>query len=225
MNATPRDIKQSSFYRTVLPFVRDRDVLDVGSIGHDYHGGYKTWNFAVLASEARSIKGFDLLAVEVDAARADGWNIDVGDAESYVASEPVDVVFAGELIEHLSNPGRFFECSLKNLRSGGQLVITTPNAFSFAKLARVIARRTNEPPVNPEHTCYYTPQTLSHLASRFGFRLVDLQYCDLDYAEGYGSRWNRAQLKVNSMLSGAVPRFSQTMVLVFEATDPPAAGD
>jgi SAM-dependent methyltransferase len=198
--------------------VRGRDVLDVGSIGHSYaeRKAYKTWNFEVLGHEAASIKGFDLLKDDVDAARRDGFDIEVGDAETYVTDNPVDVVFAGELIEHLSNPGKFFECSRLNLRPGGRLVLTTPNTYSFAKLARVLTRRTNEPPVNPEHTAYYTPATLSQLASRFGFRLVETHYCDLDYAEGHGSKWKRLELRINSRLSALVPRFSQTMVLVFE---------
>lgn len=209
---------KSTFYATVIPLIRGRSVLDVGSIGHSYTGreGYKTWNFAVLAEHARSIKGFDLLEDDVAQTRADGFDIEVGDAESYLTSDPVEVVFAGDLIEHLSNPGRFLDCSYQNLREDGRLVITTPNTYSFAKLARVLLRRTNEPPVNPEHTCYYTPRTLAHLASRHGFRLVEVKYCELDYAAGHGSPFKRSLLAVNARLSQWLPRFSQTMVMVFE---------
>jgi SAM-dependent methyltransferase len=208
----------STFYATVLPLVRDKDVLDIGSIGHSYAGrqGYKTWNFAILAGAASTVRGIDLLEADVAAARRDGFDIDVGDAESYLAPKPVDVVFAGELIEHLSNPGRFLECSHRNLRPDGQLVLTTPNTYSFAKLFRVATRRTNEPPVNPEHTCYFTPATLAHLASRHGFVLRRTLYCDLDYTLGHGSRLKRAELAINRKVSGALPRFSQTMVLVFD---------
>jgi len=208
----------STFYETVLPLVAGRSVLDVGSIGHSYTGrdGYKTWNFAVLAEHAARIRGFDVLADDVEKARADGFDIEVGDAETYVSAEPWDVVFAGDLVEHLSNPGRFFACCRQNLSDGGRLVLTTPNTYSFAKLARVAARRTNEPPVNPEHTCYYTPATLGQLASRYGFRLVTVRYCQFDYAAGHGSRWKRVQLRVDEALSARFPRFSQTMVAVFE---------
>jgi predicted SAM-dependent methyltransferase len=209
---------RSSYYEAVLPLVRGKTVLDVGSIGHSYSGrhGYKTWNFAILAEHAAGIKGFDLLTEDVADARGDGFDIDVGDAETYLADEPYEVVFAGELIEHLSNPGLFLTCSHKNLVPGGHLVLSTPNTYSFAKLARVVLRRTNEPPVNPEHTFYFTPRTLTELVTRHGFRLVRVQYCELAYAAAHGSRWKRGQLAVNRRLSSVVPRFSQTMVVVFQ---------
>src|SRR5579862_4346514 len=207
---------RATFYETVVPLVQGKAVLDVGSIGHSYSGrdGYKTWNFAVLAKSAARIKGFDLLADDIEDARQDGFDLDVGDAETYLASEPYEVVFAGDLIEHLSNPGRFLDCSRQNLVTGGKLVLSTPNTYSFAKLSRVILRRTNEPPVNPEHTCYYTPQTLEQLVTRHGFRLVTVMYCELAYAEHHGSAWKRSQLALNAKLSSWFPRFSQTMVAV-----------
>jgi hypothetical protein len=52
--------------------------------------------------------------------------------------------------------------------------------------------------------------------TRHGFRLVEIRYCELDYANGHGSQWKRVQLLVNGALSAWIPRFSQTMVAVFE---------
>jgi SAM-dependent methyltransferase len=208
---------ESRFYDIVIPLVRDKSVLDAGSIGHSYadRDTYKTWNFRILSQHASKIKGFDILAEDVEQARRDGYDIDVADAESYLAEDRYDVVFVGDLIEHLSNPGLFLECCHRNLADGGRLVIATPNTYSFAKLARVALRRTNEPPVNPEHVCYYTPLTLEQTVIRHGFRLVSLQYCSLHYADEHGSAWKRAQLAVNGRLSTWLPRFSQTMVAVF----------
>jgi SAM-dependent methyltransferase len=216
----------SKFYEAIIAIVSGKSVLDAGSIGHSYktRNAFKTWNFAVLAQHAAKIKGFDLLAKDVEEARADGFDIEVGDAESYVALEKYDVVFAGDIIEHLSNPGKFIECSYKNLHDNGELVLATPNTYSFAKLLRVIVRGTNEPPVNPEHTFYFTPKTLEQLVSRHGFRLKKIIYSDLDYAEGHGSRWKRIQLAINSKASSLAPRFSQAIIAIFEKI-PAASSD
>lgn len=213
----------STFYDIVIPLLRDKTVLDAGSIGHSYAGrdGYKTWNFGILAQYAAKIKGFDILAEDVEEARRDGFDIDVGDAETYLAADRYEVVFVGDLIEHLSNPGLFLECCHQNLADAGQLVVATPNTYSFAKLVRVVARRTNEPPVNPEHVCYYTPRTLEETVTRHGFRLNSIQYCDLDYTNGHGSVWKRRQLAINAQLSTWCPRFSQTMVAVFDKVPSP----
>lgn len=62
-----------------LPYVRGKRVLDIGSIGHAYSGGYKTWNFARLAEVASEIQGLDFLADEVEKPRADGHDIIVAD--------------------------------------------------------------------------------------------------------------------------------------------------
>jgi len=209
---------RSTFYEAVLPLVKDKAVLDVGSIGHSYSGRdeYKTWNFAVLAGQASRIKGFDVLAADVEQARRDGFDIDVGDAETYVAAEPYEVIFAGDLIEHLSNPGRFLACCRQNLVNRGHLILSTPNTYSFGKLVRVAMRRTNEPPVNPEHTFYFTPRTLEQLATRYGFRILAIKYCEFDYAGAHGGRLKRAQLRINTKLSSWMPEFSQTMIAVFE---------
>lgn len=204
------------FYDIVIPLIRDRTVLDVGSIGHSYSGrqNYKTWNFRVIANHAAKTKGIDILARDVEMARADGFDIEVGDAETYRSGSPYEVVFAGDIIEHLSNPGCFLDCAYQNLTDDGLLVVCTPNTYSFAKLARVILRRTNEPPVNPEHTCYFTPQTLEQLVQRHGFRLERVEYCDLEYTGLHGSQAKRAQLAINRWLSSQLPRFSQTIVVV-----------
>jgi SAM-dependent methyltransferase len=215
-----------SFYEIVIPIVRGRSVLDVGSIGHSYvgRGGYKTWNFAILQQYAAKIKGFDVLSDDVALARADGFDIEVGNAETYLTSEPYEVVFAGDLIEHLSNPGMFLNCSYRNLVNGGALVFSTPNTYSLAKLVRVVMRLTNEPPVNPEHTFYFTPQTLQQLVVRHGFRVEKVAYCDFEYTAAHGSFFKRAQLTLNSLFSRWFPQFSQTMVMLCTKVGPSRNG-
>jgi 2-polyprenyl-3-methyl-5-hydroxy-6-metoxy-1,4-benzoquinol methylase len=172
-----------------------------------------------LKKYASRIRGIDLVSDQIPLARADGFDIETGDAETYLAPEPYEVVFAGDLIEHLSNPGQFLACSRQNLVADGKLILATPNTYSLAKLVRVVLRLTNEPPVNPEHTSYFTPRTLNQLLSRYGFRVEQIAYCDFAYTATHGSFWKRAQLSANSWLTSAIPQFAQVIILICTKTD------
>ena len=75
---------------------------------------------------ATSIKGFDWDSKLVERATNEGWEMTLGDAQSFDLGERFDVLWAGELIEHLSNPGGFLDSALRHLAPSGRLVLTTP---------------------------------------------------------------------------------------------------
>jgi len=85
-----------------------------------------------------------------------------------------DVIFAGELIEHLTNFEGFLNSSYNNLKDGGNIIITTPNVFSmsffiYAFLGRKTARR--------EHTCWFSWDTLTNLLELYNFKVLKIEYC------------------------------------------------
>lgn len=88
--------------------------------------------------------------------------------------EDADVVVAGEILEHLSNPGIL----LDTLRGYGKpVIITAPNAFSCA--AQHFIRKGHEQ-VNAEHVCWYSWHTMKVLLERHSMRPVFLGW----YGEG-----------------------------------------
>jgi 2-polyprenyl-3-methyl-5-hydroxy-6-metoxy-1,4-benzoquinol methylase len=94
----------------------------------------------------------------------------VGSAESLsVDLGRFDVVVAGELIEHLNNPGLFLESVKRVLTVDGELIITTPNAFCLRRALRVAVGTES---VHPDHVSYYSHATLSALLARFGFAVI-----------------------------------------------------
>lgn len=169
---------QEEYYKKIGQITKGKEVLDIGSIQHNFsnRGREKIWNFDVLRQSAKTVLGIDYLKKDVKEAQKEGYKIVYGNAENFVADRKFDLVFAGDLIEHLSNPGNFLECSEKNLKDGGELVILTPNTFSLARLVRVLGGVTNEPPVNDEHTVYFTPKTLAELLRRYGFQSEKIDY-------------------------------------------------
>jgi 2-polyprenyl-3-methyl-5-hydroxy-6-metoxy-1,4-benzoquinol methylase len=204
------------YFRLLLPYVAGCDVLDIGSINHSFArtAAGRAWMFAFLEAHARRVTGIDNSAAEVAKARAAGHDILHADAETYRADRPWDVVMAGDVIEHLSNPGRFLDCARANLRPGGRLVISTPNTYALSELFWVLARLSNDTPVNAEHTCTFTPTTLRTLCARHGFTPEAMHYVNIPFGPGK-RRWIRWLMAVNGVLTAPVPRFRQTMVAVF----------
>jgi SAM-dependent methyltransferase len=205
-----------SYLDILVPIIRGRRVLDVGSIAHNYENrsSYKVWNFDILRRYAQSLIGIDILATEVEKAQRDGYDIRLGDAESFLLANPVDVVLAGDIIEHLSNPGLFLACAWKNLVNNGHLVVVTPNTFCFSRIWRICSALTNDPPVNPEHTCYFTPRTLAELAHRHRFDVADVQYCNINYSFEKQPTRRRILLRVNAGLTALRPQLAQLFVAV-----------
>jgi 2-polyprenyl-3-methyl-5-hydroxy-6-metoxy-1,4-benzoquinol methylase len=212
------------YYDIVLPIIKDKNILDIGSISHNFDSRYeeKGWNFDVFLEYAKYLKGIDILDEDVEKARTQGYNIELGDAEKYVSEEKFDIVFAGDIIEHLANPGLFLRCSHKNLVEDGLLVVVTPNTFSLSSVFKVITKLNNEPPVNPEHTCYFTPKTIQELASREGFMIDSLYYTNTNYSEmKLKKMWKnqpimRLQIQVNYILTKFLKHLGQSFIVIFK---------
>ena len=133
-------------------------VLNLGSSSGDLHGKLKASCVSVIG---------------VDKDGAADLTIDL-DEEPDRLTAAVDVVVAGEIIEHLSNPGRL----LKALRRMDcwRVIITVPNAFSEA--GRQTMLRSGIENVNNDHVAWYSYWTLKTLVERFGFTVKEFAwYC------------------------------------------------
>ena len=131
-----------------------------------------TWLHYKLSTVARTCLGVDDHGESVVSLSNDYGinNIIVGDAERLGELDigKFEVVVAGEIIEHLNNPGLLFE-SVKNvLEEDGKLLITTINAYCLRRFVRIPFGRES---VHPDHVYYFSHSTLMTLATRFGFIL------------------------------------------------------
>ena len=118
----------------IEPYVCGKKVLDIGPA--ELRGTtqdldkVKGWLHGQIMSAAASCLGLEKSIEQVQALQKMGYNIIQGDAEAFDMGDAFDVIFAGELIEHLSNPGLFLECVKRHLRPEGVMLLTTPNRFS-----------------------------------------------------------------------------------------------
>ena len=131
------------------------------------------WIHAAVASVASETVGIDVDRTLARRARRRGFEVVTADAETMDLGRRFDVVWAGELIEHLSNAGAFLDSARNHLERGGRLVLTTPNAFAVSNF---VYRLGGRPRINKGHTCWYDEATLGQLLRRHGFEVVEVVY-------------------------------------------------
>jgi 2-polyprenyl-3-methyl-5-hydroxy-6-metoxy-1,4-benzoquinol methylase len=85
-----------------------------------------------------------------------------------------DVVWAGEVIEHVADTTAWLSELRRVLRSGGRLVLSTPANGSVSLLAAALSRRAFARRFDPrgEHLRFYNGATLTRLIEDFGFEQV-----------------------------------------------------
>jgi SAM-dependent methyltransferase len=169
----PKDWKSGSHaerFEAVRAYLEHRTVLDVGAgSGIDR----PDWMHALVATVATEVTGVELDPRLAARARDRGFDVVAADAQTFDLGRTFDVVWAGEIIEHLSCAGGFLDAARRHLEPGGRLVITTPNAFAISNFVYRIGGR---PRVNKGHTCWYDDVTLSQLLRRHGYEIEEVSY-------------------------------------------------
>lgn len=100
-----------------------------------------------------------------------GFDIRLADAQRDPLGGPYVAIFAGELIEHLDNPGIFLENIKHSLAAGGTLLLTTPNPFAANQFAKIL--KYGRPQVHEAHRFWFSPETLAVLLEAHGFVAID----------------------------------------------------
>ncbi|MFA5776873.1 MAG: class I SAM-dependent methyltransferase [Parcubacteria group bacterium] len=168
------------------PYIKGKKVLDVGFVQHNWEKSISNpnWLHDKIRNEAKETIGIDCLEDDVNMLKSKGYNAICADAEEFNLNDKFDIIIAGELIEHLSNPGKFLCSARKHLKKEGKLIITTPNVFAFGNIARIMKLLFNIENIdNPEHVNWYSKQNLFNLAERHGFKV-------LEYKTFYPDRYN-----------------------------------
>jgi SAM-dependent methyltransferase len=89
----------------------------------------------------------------------------IEEAEHYPQGE-FDYIVAGEILEHLSNPGNALDAIRRNTKNNTKLIITVPNAYSFKGFVRAVGKHEL---IHPDHILHHSPYTLKALLERHGF--------------------------------------------------------
>jgi hypothetical protein len=116
-----------------------------------------------------------------------------------------DEILLLEVLERLPAPATFMQELRRRMpRRGSEVIITTPNAVSFAtRLMLALARIGREPGTvcGKRKDAVFTFKTLRALLHQTGYELVEARGVPVPFQSAVGdSRWTRTLLKINQVL-------------------------
>ncbi|MBJ7329746.1 MAG: class I SAM-dependent methyltransferase [Solirubrobacteraceae bacterium] len=89
----------------------------------------------------------------------------------------VDVVWAGEVIEHVADVAPWLSELRRVLKSGGTLLLTTPHVGRAALLGAALSKRRFSDRFEPrsDHVHFFAPSTLTPLLDDLGFEVAETE--------------------------------------------------
>jgi hypothetical protein len=196
--------------------VKSLKVLDLGCWDETaiIKQGTKYWLRNEICNYAKltiGIDNSDLLPKEENELKS--LNIIKGDCtdEEIIGHKNIDVIVAGELIEHLPNALHFFQ-TIKKLYPGKMLIISTPNATSISNTLLGLFSRES---MHKDHLNIFSYKTLFSLCKRSLFLDFEIIPTYVQFAE----------LKLSSkFLKKNLVIFSEKIINLFEYLFPLLSG-
>jgi 2-polyprenyl-3-methyl-5-hydroxy-6-metoxy-1,4-benzoquinol methylase len=124
-----------------------------------------------------------------------------------------DVVVAGDIIEHLSNPGKMLDGVAKHLKPAGVLVVSTPNSMGLPAFVRYLFGRFRE---GLQHVLCFNPITLAQLLERHDYEVVQSLTCHQN-AAAHQHGWRFA---MGRTLFRLIPKLGGTLLFVAQPKRP-----
>jgi 2-polyprenyl-3-methyl-5-hydroxy-6-metoxy-1,4-benzoquinol methylase len=203
----------------IADMCRGRNVLHLGAVGQTLATTEQRVALArdslhaELTKSARKCVGVDHSQEEVRLLSEQGvfTNLIAADVltlrRSSIPLESIDVIVAGDIIEHLSDPGGFLETLRALSHPKTRLILSTPNSLGAALSIRYMLGRAIE---SDDHVCGFNVVTLVNLLSRHGWQAEEVKTCYQEYARKHGT----VAFAAGHRLFSLVPRMGGTLVVV-----------
>jgi len=160
--------------------VQGRAVLDLGCVDHEASQEEgKDWLHRKIRQTAATTVGVDYVPEEVERLKHKGYDVVFGNVEELNLNRKFDIVTAGNIIEHLSNPGRFLDSVRRHLRPDGTFLLTTDNCYGLRSLKAITLSDGVRP--NDEHTMTFEEKVFRQLLVRHKFKVEDFYYYNGPY--------------------------------------------
>ncbi len=130
-------------------------------------------NVRHFASSGHDVTGIDLSPTAILAFCQAGFKGVVGDvAEGLPFPDgSFDLVFASEVIEHLSDTRSFLQELHRVLKTGGRLILTTPNSAFWAYRVWAFLGKTLSEVQHPGHIRFFSKRSLTESILQAGFSI------------------------------------------------------
>ena len=120
-----------------------------------------------------------------------------------------DVLFAGEVMEHLFDDGKFVREARELLKPEGILILTVPNLVFSVNRIRMFFGKTPSFAYAPYHYHMYTRRTLEDLLRSNGFAIADVTSSHVLFS----TRRNAAFGRVFEILGDLFPSFGAHLIV------------
>ncbi len=160
----------------VCSFSRKKDdVLDIGCAQKTIIKGRRCYMHEFLAKAAKNCVGIDTNVDEVEEMNNMGFNIMTRSVYDLDIRRRFDVIYAGQVIEHLSNLDKFFETVRNHLKPNGIFVCDVPNTgYETIRLPLPLSRGHYPLYRNGGHVYTFNPYVLMQLLIRQNFEILEI---------------------------------------------------
>ena len=166
----------------ILSYCQGKRVLDIGACSHGMDPTADKAGFlhVALCETAKEVVGIDIDLDAVLRLQGKGFTILHGNAEALTKLDlpKFDCIVAGDVVEHLSNPGLFLDGAFQQLLPGGRLIVSVPNAWSFTRLKQLQKGIDDHLWTRDEHVAWYSQATIKELFVRHGYEIESIHFAD-----------------------------------------------
>jgi 2-polyprenyl-3-methyl-5-hydroxy-6-metoxy-1,4-benzoquinol methylase len=147
----------------ILELCKNKVVLDVGCVGQDFSYNNPKWPHRLIKNICLEIDGVDIETEGIETLKKEGYTV-FSTEELKTSGKKYDVVLMSDVIEHINDPVSFLSFYSNYLSENGIIIITTPNPHGVRNFTNILFR--NNYSINPEHTFWLCPKTLTEIVSR-----------------------------------------------------------
>lgn len=170
----------------IVKACRKQTVLDIGAAEYnqELQSIDQNWMHGLIKRVATSVDGID---THPSVKKPNKYNLYYGNAEylenvSQISGRIFSVIVMGDVIEHLTMPGKCLRDLLLYSNENTKLIITTPSGLSLHFWFPFMFRKREFTGI--DHTVVFTIQTLTTLLNKCGWDVVDASYLHF-----YKTKW------------------------------------